>query len=281
MLPQFDQTLFTSYYLWFDNFLLQKGQAFTNVTGSFAPSSQPKVNGLSSYPTYWKQIVYDSSVSGVIVPTGGLYISGTNTLLTTGSGLYLDYINGRALTTGSYAALTGAFAHKEFNIYTVGIDSQEFILESVFQNNDNLAQPAIGISATKYAAPCVILSIDASENFGFSFGGADSTNSTARALIIAKNRWQAEGIKSIFRDSNLLYFPLITDGADYPLDFYNGLKTGYYNYNNVKLNYPNPNTWTWIKTVHSSNISEQRNENYNYYLSFLEFELEVIRFPRQ
>ncbi len=280
MLPQFDHQLYTSYYLWFQNFLLTKGQTFVNRTGVFTKSADPTVNGLSCYPTYWKQMVYDSSISGAIIPTG-LYISGTNTFLTTGSGLHIDYINGRALTTGNYTALTGAFSTNEYNFYTTANDATDFILESVVGGDPILGITTGAISATKYAAPCAILSLDHGMNEGFSFGGEDQTEITARAYIVSKNRWGADGIRSIFRDSNLLYFPIITNPQDYPLDYYNSLKTGYWNYSGVKDNYPNSNNWSWIKEVYTSNISEQKNKNETFFINYVEFSLVNVRFPRQ
>lgn len=282
MIPQFDHYLYSSYFLWFQQMLLNQGQAYVNRTGGFQLSSDPQVNGLSCYPTNWKQLLYDSSISGGNI-FSGVYVSGTNTFLSnTGGQIAIDYLNGRVLATGNYPnGFTGSFSTLEYNLYTPGNNTVEFILESLYQGNPDLGLPATGVAPSPYAAPCVILSLDFSKNEGFSFGGFDSTNAIARAYVISSNRWGSQGIMSIFRDTNMEYIPIITGLSDIPLDYYNNLKTGYFNYNNVISKYNQPNNWAWIKSVKVSQLSEQKNKNWTFFLSYLEFELDTIRLPRQ
>ena len=48
MKPQFDNKVMSSFFLWFDNKLLKKGEAFENVTGQFYDSSV-EYQGYSTY----------------------------------------------------------------------------------------------------------------------------------------------------------------------------------------------------------------------------------------
>ena len=76
MKPQYQHKVMTSFLLWFDNFLLTKGEAFSNKTGSFHYVSDSRLP--SSYRVFsspYKQLVNDSSIPGAIVKSG---ISGFN-----------------------------------------------------------------------------------------------------------------------------------------------------------------------------------------------------------
>lgn len=267
---------------------MTKGSGFFNqLPGLFFPTSDPLIPtstpgvNYTPYSSPYKQFVYDSSVSGAQI-LSGVYVSGDNNLLTRNSGVIFDYLNGRILYSGSNVpGFSGNFSNCEYNFYTSAENSENFILEGLMGVNQDLGLNTTGVATFPYAAPCIIVSIDANENLPFSFGGSDTTRSTARLFIISYTRFGQDCVTSIFRDSNLLYFPLITDSSDLPLNIYGDLKGGNYNYANLVAKYNNPIQWTWIKEVHVSNVSEDRNKNRSFFLSYVEFTLENIRFPRQ
>ena len=71
MIEQFQHKLTTSFILWFDNFLLKKGEAYSNTTGEFFYYADPRLDATYiAYGSPYKQWVTDSSIAGATIPTG-------------------------------------------------------------------------------------------------------------------------------------------------------------------------------------------------------------------
>ena len=124
MKEQFQHKLTTSFFLWFDNFLLTKGEAYTNRTGEFFYYDDPRLDtAYKAYGSPFKQWVTDSAVTGATMPTG-VYIGGS--FSGRDDGVVLDFENGRALVSGSNTglSLTGQFSVKDFNVYMTN-DTEE------------------------------------------------------------------------------------------------------------------------------------------------------------
>ena len=66
MKAQFDNTVMSSFYLWFDHTLLTKGEAFTNFS-SFFYEADDMYQGYNAYGAPFKQLVSDTSVTGATV----------------------------------------------------------------------------------------------------------------------------------------------------------------------------------------------------------------------
>ena len=76
MKEQFQHKLTNSFFLWFDNFLLTKGEAFSNKTGSFFYYSDDRLDTTyKAYGSPYKQWVTDSSITDANVPSG-VFIGG-------------------------------------------------------------------------------------------------------------------------------------------------------------------------------------------------------------
>ena len=122
MKEQFIHTLTNSFMLWFDNFLLKKGEAFSNQTGAFYHTPDNFLD--DSYVPFsspYKQFVTDSSIVGATLPTG-----------IAGNSHYIDYDNGRIVETGSNytssSTITGTFAVKDFNIYFTNETEEDLVI---------------------------------------------------------------------------------------------------------------------------------------------------------
>ena len=92
MIEQFQHKLTTSFFMWFDNFLLTKGEAYTNTTGEFFYYDDPRVD--SDYNVFgspYKQWVTDSSITDANVPSG-VFIGGN--FSGRDDGVVLDFDNG-------------------------------------------------------------------------------------------------------------------------------------------------------------------------------------------
>ena len=64
MKEQFQHEFTTSFLMWFDNFLLDKGEAYTNTTGDFFYYSDPRLDSrYVAYGSPYKQWVTDSSIT--------------------------------------------------------------------------------------------------------------------------------------------------------------------------------------------------------------------------
>ena len=282
MKETFSHKLFSSFLLWFDYQLLKNGEAYVNQTGIFYPTVDESLPDYSIYTCPYKQLVYDSSIAGANI-ISGVHPVGSSSFKNRGtSGLSIDFQNGRVLLNSGVnlpSGFSGSFAKKEFNTYITNFDSSQFIFESVMGNNPNIEITPTGIPSRVYAAPCAILNLANSLNNGFAFGGEDKTTSTIRAVIISQNLWQQDGVLSLFRDTNNLPFPIIPSN-EIPINYLGDLKTGYYNYENLVSTYQAPGQMPWIEKVYSSKTSEDANKNGNYYVSFLEFDINAVRIPR-
>lgn len=277
MKETFNHKAASSFYLWFDNYLLSKGEAFINRIDNFYPSSDNSLPGFSVYSSPYKQIVWDESISGATIPSG-VYHNGD--FIPKGvSGLKIDHLNGRILLSSGIGvdSFSGVFSQKEFNTYFANESDLPLVLEGIMGNNPNLDSPATGIPSSIYSAPCCITSISASKNTPFSFGGQDITDFSARVLVVSKDLWQMDGLLSIFRDSNNTTIPLVPSSG-LPLDFYGDLKYNY-NYSNIEQLFCSPNLF--IEKVLGSKTSEKINNNQTYFVSSLEFQLQAFRYPRQ
>ena len=131
MKPQFQHTLVTSFYLWFDNYLQKYGEAYSNKTGIFYRMSDDRLDStFNVYSSPYKQFVFDSGlnsgVAGYDIAEGGGGTRVSNMGLEgpivmdrisgqtdagdpieiprNTSGLRIDYENGRVFFTGNPTA---------------------------------------------------------------------------------------------------------------------------------------------------------------------------------
>jgi hypothetical protein len=114
MKPQFQHTLMTSFFLWFDNYLQKYGEAYKNKTGVFYNMTDDRLSSdYNVYSSQYKQFIFDSGLhSGVVNSQGtqgaivldrvsGQREDGTAFEIPRGtSGLTIDYDNGRVFFTG-------------------------------------------------------------------------------------------------------------------------------------------------------------------------------------
>jgi len=264
--------------------LLSTGEAFGTKVDNFYPnySDTSFPSGLQSYITNYRQLVYDSSIPNSIV-ISGVYPLNSNTLIPNNSGVIIDYQNGQILTTGNYSTpFSGAFSYKEFNTYITSELNHQLIFEQVMDNDINVDNIPTGLPSNFFAAPCSVISFSDSNNEPFTFGGQDLTMVNANVMVICKDQYQIDGIMSLFRDTNNLMFPLIP--MDHmPLDFYGNIKpnlSGNYNYNQYIQQFGYPSNLAWVKKVHASKVSEQVNNVNNYFVGFLEFDINIHRYSR-
>jgi len=279
MIEQFQHKLTTSFFLWFDNFLLKKGEAYTNTTGDFFYYSDPRLD--STFVTYgspYKQWVTDSSIAGATIPSGvfidGVF-SGRN------DGIVLDFDNGRALISGSVtdSSITGSFAVKDFNVYLTNDTEEDLIVENKYTVNSRLPSgPWTYIEPYDDVVPAIFLSTDTIENKPFAFGGMQDTVVNAKAVILAEDTYQLDGVLSIFMDSVdeiITAIPM----SGYPITELGDLKNNTYSYTVAKDQHTGETAF-FVDKVKTSKLSDRtRNVLANeLYVGFIDFDIRQHRY---
>lgn len=278
----------TSFVLWFDNYLLNKADAYSNLTGKYYYTPDERLMDAASYSSPYKQWVTDSSIDGAEIPSG-VYNNGD--FIERGeSGLKLDFENGRAIMDSSVGVdqnLTGTFAVKDFNIYVTDQNEEDLLIESNHRVNSRFFDQIDGIPPYDQTVPAIFISNDGSRNDPFSFGGEDKTTTYFRAAVIAENLYGLDGVLSVFSDSSHEVFNKI-DFEDFPLDEFGDLKSGDYNggqdatYNYDLLKQKNDNDIFMIQKVGASRMSDNLRKVIidNLFVGFLDFEVIKYRYPR-
>lgn len=279
MKEQFQHKLTTSFFLWFDNFLLTKGEAFSNKTGDFFYYSDDRLDATyKAYGSPYKQWVTDSSITGATVPSG-VYIGGN--FSGRDDGVVLDFDNGRALVSGSSTDLTitGSFAVKDFNVYMTNDTEEDLVVENKYTVNSRLPSgPYTYISPYDDVVPAVFIASSDSKNSPFAFGGMQDTNVTMKAVVLAEDPYQLDGVLSIFMDSTEECInPIPMTG--YPTTELGDLKNNTYNYVNKRNEYSDEIKF-YINGVTTSRLSDRDRKSlaHDLYVGFIDFDVQQHRY---
>jgi len=282
MKPQYQHELMTSFFLWFDHELLQKGEAYSNKTGTlFAKSDSRLPNNYISLQSNYKQWVKDSSITGEInpiIPTGFEGSGRANDII-------FDFENGRLIETGSVLSpgdsLTGTFAVKDFNVYLSNESEEDLIVENKFTLNSRYGTPTIsGIEPYDQMTPAIFLNVEFMRNEGFSFGGEDKTSNTIKAVVLADNEYQLDGALSIFADTARKAFAKIPFSG-HPTTEYGDVKGGTYSYTDLHNTYFESNPY-FIEDVTVSKFSQRAQASVpgDIKVGFIDFDVSTVRYPR-
>ena len=279
MKEQFQHKLTTSFFLWFDNFLLNKGEAYSNKTGEFFYYSDPRVD--SAYKVYgspFKQWVTDSSITGATMPTG-VYID--SSFSGRDDGVVLDFENGRALVSGSNTglSLTGQFSVKDFNVYMTNDTEEDLVVENKYTVNSRLPSgPYTYIEPYDDVVPAIFISSSDAQNKPFALGGMQDTTVAMKAVVLAEDTYQLDGVLSIFMDSvDECLNPISMTG--YPITELGDLKEGSYNYTTVKDGYSGDIKF-YINDVKTSKLTDRDRKSlaHDMYVGFVDFDVQQYRY---
>lgn len=290
MKPLYQHKLLTSFYLWFDNYLLDKADAYKNFQGTdFYNYADERITNKTVFGSPYKQWVYDKSIKGAVVPS----ISGEGGALTLPSGssegtsgMIVDYDNGRVLfddTVSTAANISGGYSVKNFNTYVSNQNEESLIIEGKYKLNARYTRELTNVAPYDEVTPAVFLSTTTTNNQPFAIGGEDNTVSNISAVAFAENTYQLDGILSVFADASKEVF----HGVPYtgaPLDEFGDIKSSYstgYDYKNVANNYSTDIFFVQNTTV--SKISDRMDKfiPVPLYVGFIDFEINKYRFPRQ
>lgn len=285
MKPLFSHDVLNSFFLWFDNVLLRRGEAYKTYTTRFYNYSDSRfTDGKVVYGSPFKQWVYDNNI-GATIPSG-LTINGS--FVPTGtSGLFFDFDNGRAIFNSGVPTglnISGTYTVKEINSYINDQPEDQLIIDNKFSENSKFTVSETYVEPYNPVTPAVFSSLESSDNEGFALGGMDETTMRIKSIAFCENIYQLDGLLSVFADTYNSCFKMIPM-TGHPLGEFGALKTGVYptgyDYSNAagQGSYSDP---CFIYDVNVSKIrdSAQRELNPNLYIGFIEFSIGKLRYPR-
>src|SRR5690606_32537565 len=123
-----------SFCLYTEHQLLNKGQAFENLTDQpLFPSNKARFQGLQNSQSPHPQWVSDSSVDNVFIPTG--VSVGGNPVARGTDGLKLDFTKGRVYFDSQQNDVTVSYSKKDFNFYFIPEEESLLFLETLFNGD--------------------------------------------------------------------------------------------------------------------------------------------------
>ena len=285
MKPTFTHNVINSFFLWFDNFLMTKGDAYKTYTTKLYNYEDPRLGGGKVvYGSPYKQWVYDKNITGATIPSG---FTINNQFVSTGtSGMKIDFDNGRIIFNSGVStnlSITGTYSVKEVNSYITDQPEDNLIIENKFVTNSRFTVSENYIPPYNPVTPCIFASIETAHNTAFAFGGEDETKCIIKVVAFCENLYQLDGVLSIFGDSYNEIFSIIPM-TGHPLGEFNEMKTGAYptgyDYKNLSNAY---NSQTlFISHVETSKIRDSVIKELNpiLHIGFLDFEIKTYRYPR-
>ena len=282
MKAQFENILMSSMILWFDHTLTKKGEAFSNHVSNFYPITNI-FNGFYTYGAPFRNLIRDESITGANI-ISGVYIN--NTFITTGqSGLVaINADQGQIYfdTDQSSETISGAYAVKDYGVYLTNENEEKILFETKFNLNPKTFESPTGLPINAQTYPAIYLKNNGGNNEPLAFGGLDSTNINVRAIVISDSIFSMDAVTSIFKDMVRTYIPLIQPN-EMPFNSLNGLKSNY-NYGILTTGRAGSSNSVYIKNIYISknvvNRSQYQDLNPEAISSFIDFELEIYRYPR-
>ena len=285
MKPTFTHNVINSFFLWFDNFLMTKGDAYKTYTTKLYNYEDPRLGGDKVvYGSPYKQWVYDKNITAATIPSG---FTINNQFVSTGtSGMKIDFDNGRIIFNSGVStnlSITGTYSVKEVNSYITDQPEDNLIIENKFVTNSRFTVSENYIPPYNPVTPCIFASIETAHNTAFAFGGEDETKCIIKVVAFCENLYQLDGVLSVFGDSYNEIFSIIPM-TGHPLGEFNEMKTGAYptgyDYKNLSNAY---NSQTlFISHVETSKIRDSVIKELNpiLHIGFLDFEIKTYRYPR-
>lgn len=272
-----DHSIESSAFLWLDNLLIERNEAFVGYSGALRATS-PIVSGYNGYSAPHRQFVYDSSVSGATVPTG-VYVS--NVFTPTGAGVKIDFYRGQALFTGSPASVSMSYSYKEVNLYFSTMTEAAVLFENKFVLNPRSNPKHENYSSKDLVYPCIFIRSSAGQNKMLCFDGCAATTIPLRLTVLAENLYQYRAITAALRDRKDTFMALFNPN-ELPFDETYSLKNGPFDYSeSVKVIQTDPNRLAYIREVSISDFQDRVNSEIGprVFGGFIDLDLELLRVP--
>ena len=288
MIAQYDNIVMSSFMLWFDHTLLDKGKAFTN-TSSFFYDVDSLYNGYNTYGSPFRQFVADESIANKHGADVINHVTLNNSTTVRGASNFanINYEQGQVYFSSSVSSpnttLSGDYAVKDFNIYITNELEEKLLFETQFKTRNTTNTTATGLPPSTMTYPAVFLKNNGSKNEPVAFGGQDQTEMDLRAIVLSDDQYKLDAVSSIFRDRVRTFVPLIP-AADMPFNALGDFKDNQ-QYNYTGLADTTSKTGVFIDNVYTSKIggvtyTQKTNVNPDVFSMVIDFELSDFRFPR-
>jgi hypothetical protein len=287
MKSQFQNKVISSFFLWAEHTLLEKGEAFVNHGSKFYPV-QNLFNGYYTYALPFKGLVADASISGANLLTG-VYLN--NIFITKGqSGLHdINHEQGQVYFSGqlaSTAILSGNYAIKDVNVTLTNIPDEVLLFETKYYRRPRVGQTVTGLEPNAIPYPVMFIKDNGGFNEEFAFGGMDRTTINIKVIILMDSQFGIDAVTSIFKDRARTLIPLV-ESAEMPFNNFGGYTSGTYNYKTLTAGKTAFSQYIYLDKVFVSKfninsllVSELKKINPEVYPAILDFEIETFRYPR-
>jgi hypothetical protein len=285
MVETYDNKLMSNFCLWLDNYILTKGQAFTNVDSNFYRAGTT-FNGYYTYSAPFSQFVADGSVNGANVPTG-VYLDGS--FVGKGASGFIDFDYGRGyayFNTDIVGAnrVSGRYAVKDFNVEMTSEPEQTILFETKYSLKSKTAQTPTGQANDEISYPIILVRPDGSKNEPFALGGQDLTCNYVSLYVITDSQYKLDGAMSLLRDAQDRNIPLL-ERAEMPFNVFGGFKTGVFNYDTATAGKVVNGSGAFISRVSVAKfdrnlLSTVEKLNPDVYFGICDVEINRARYPR-
>ena len=162
---------------------------------------------------------------------------------------------------------------------------ETLLFDTKFKINPKYDQTLTGLAENEQTYPAVYLKNVGGSNVPFAFGGQDNSLMTIRAIVVSDSSFKLDAVNSIFRDLNKTNFALF-ESSDLPFNALGSTTSGSFNYTTLSDSVISDATKSvYIENIIVNKVSNyvesSKNLNKNVYLSYVDFDLEIPRFPRQ
>jgi hypothetical protein len=281
MITQYENRVTSSFLLWLDHTVLDKGQAYTNFGSELYPVNS-LYQGYYTFGAPYKQFVSDESINGANIPTG-LYVN--NVLTGTGVSPLVDinYEQGQGYFDSDVSSntISGDYSVKDFSVHLTNMAEQEVLFETKISMRNSTSQQVTGLAPNVNTYPAIFIKNNGGTNYPFAFGGEEVSAMEFRAIVLADSQFKLDAVCSILKDqarTNVAIFP----DEKYPYNALGGLKNGVYNYTGI-VSEISDNVFINKVEVLRYNLGYMenlQNVNPNVFRAIIDFELEKPRFPR-
>lgn len=249
---------------------------YSNHSSVFYPSSS-SLQGLASFSAPHRQFVYDSSISGVSVPSS-LTVNGSSQ--SKGSDLRIDFLHGQAIFASTTpSTVSGSYSAKEVNIYFTSQSAQEILLENKHQTSAKHAS-FTGFSPEQQPIPGIFIQVGAGNNKRLCFDSLTATTIPVSMVFIADNVFTYRAVTSAIRDYKDKSIPIFS-AEQMPFN-YQGDITGSFDYSAMATAIQaDPYNLGYVKEVRISDLNHRINDEIgpNIRAGLIDVDIELLRFP--
>ena len=227
MKVHFENKLMSSLLLFIDNYLLTKGEAFTNYSSFFYPV-QNLYNNYYTYAAPFKQMVNDDGVSSATVMKT-VYVDGVEKSVGTNNLHGINHFQGQVYFTADQgnSVISGDYAVKDFNIYLSNDPEQKLLFETKYHTNPKHSQQLSGLAPDAQPFPAIFIKNMGGKHTPWAIGGTKDTLTTARLVVLADSNYKLDAVCGLLKDLHTTHFSICPDLPFDAMGSYTGINYSY------------------------------------------------------